>query len=242
MQYDFSLVVSGGQDIAAVGSYIKYKSGLGAIRVRMSSGGYVDLTPGQGIRMSKPFAGFNITNMSGVANAGIILAGDYEFQDDSINGAVSIIDGGKQSTLAQNCFIGTCDSGALAGTYNYVTLGNDASSGKNVIIESFVISTPASNQAVYVTSTNAAVGATVNAFNKAGNLAPVAAAMMGPGNIANIALIGSILMKVWMAPSMPKVFKLAEPIIIPPGRSMSIVSGTMGLAVTACFEFREDPL
>jgi hypothetical protein len=241
MQYDFSLVANGGQDIAAVGSYIKYKSGLGAIRIRMSGGGYVDLTPGQGIRMNKPFIAFNITDRSGSANAGIILAGDYEFQDDSINGAVSIIDGGKQSTLTQRCFMGSCDSGTVGAQYNYVTLVNDAASGKNVVVESVLISVPVAGT-VYLTLTNAGVGAAVNAFNKAGNLAPVASAKMGAGSVTLIALIGDVMMKFALAANTPYTVKFAEPVIIVPNRSLSVVNGSGGAIITANFEFREDPL
>lgn len=241
MQYDFSLVAGGGQDMAAVGSYIKYKEGLGPIRVRMSTGGYVDLTPGQGIRMNKPFTGFNITDRSGSVNVGVILAGDYEFQDDSINGAVSIIDGGKQNTLTQRCFMGTCESGGVSAQYNYVTLVNDAASGKNVIVESVLFSVTAP-QTVYLTLTNAGVGATGSAFNKAGNLAPVASAKMGPGSTANLLLIGDIMMKFALAANTPYSFKFAEPVIIVPNRSLSIVAGSGGAVINGGFEFREDPL
>lgn len=241
MQYDFTLVPFGGQDVSAIGQYIKYKSGLGAIRVRMSQGGFVDLTPGQGIRLPKEFTAFNITDRSGNANAGVILAGDYEFQDDSINGAVSIIDGGKQSTLARNCFMGACESGVVAAAYNYVTLVNDAASGKNVVVESVLISTTTAST-VYLTLTNSGVGAAVNAFNKAGNLAPVALAKMGAGSTGNIALIGDVMMNLDIAGRSPYVVKFAEPVIIVPGRSLSVVSGGNGTQIKGCFEFREDLL
>lgn len=241
MQYDFTLVANGGQDVNAVGSYIKYKSGLGKIRVRMSNGGYVDLTPGQGIRLDSPFNQFNISDRSGVANSGIILAGHYEFQDDTINGAVTIIDGAKLNTLTQSCFMGSCDAGSLGSNYNYATLVNDAASGKNVVVESITVSVQTTT-IVYLTLTNSGVGATINAFNKAGNLAPYALALMGPGAINNIALIGNIMMKINLLANTPYTFKFAEPVIIVPNRSLSVVNGTLGSPLTACFEFREDPV
>lgn len=239
MQYDFTLVPFGGQDVSAIGQYIKYKSGLGAIRVRMSQGGFVDLTPGQGIRLPKEFTAFNITDRSGNANAGVILAGDYEFQDDSINGAVSIIDGGKISTLQQSCFMGTFDAPPINAQYNSCVLGNPAGNLKNIVVESIAVSSTFSGPVV-LTQSNSAVGASVVGINKAGNLAPNSTGLMGAGAVTNLALAGAVFWKLNMAANSVAVIKLAEPIIIIPGRSISVLSISIGQGLTACFEWRED--
>jgi hypothetical protein len=130
MQYDFTLNANGGGQVEATGEYVKYKSGLGAIRVKFSTGGYVDLTPGQGIRVQKRFNSINITDRSGNANQGVLVVGDVEFQDDTIVGVVSIVDGAKNSTLSKNCFLGNTACGALAGNYSMVNLINPVGNTK----------------------------------------------------------------------------------------------------------------
>jgi hypothetical protein len=241
MQYDFTLLAGGGMDVNAVGNFIKYKSGLGAIRIRLNTGGYVDLTPGQGIRVKTDFSAFNIADRSGNANIGIVLAGPFEFQDDSIAGTVSVVDGAKASTLSQSCFMGTVNAGTAAGFVNGAGLVNPGGNTKNVVVESVeVMLLTAGIMTMHHSSFTA--GVVGNAYNKMMFAGPQSTAGLSsnPGN--NVAAFGSIVWKRNMGSNTVVGLKFAEPLILPPGRSLQIVHNTVASDLVANFEFREDPV
>lgn len=97
MQYDFTLAAGAAQSFDVVGKFIKYQHGTGMIRVRMSMGEYVDLLPGQGV-FSVDYTRFTVTDRSGANNVGALLAGDFDFRDSRISGAVEVND-----VIGPNC-------------------------------------------------------------------------------------------------------------------------------------------
>lgn len=241
MQYDFSLNANGGQNIDAVGAYVKYKSGLGAIRVRFSTGGYVDLTPGQGIRLAKQeFNSLNLTDKSGNANQGVLVIGDVDFQDDTISGTVSVVDGGKNSTLAKQCFLGTADSGT-AGSYNCALLINPAANTRNLIVEKVIASVATTGTvAIYLMGINP-VG-NVRGANKYAGVAggqPSTAILEGNFQTA-MALYTGLAQKAYISTNAPMVRDFDEPLIVPPGMAVVVVHTGAGNWVLADFEWRED--
>lgn len=143
MQFDFNLEANGSQSIDVAGKFFKYKSGTGVIRVRMTSGGYVDLMPGQGV-WNVEFSSITVQDKTGAANTGIVLAGWFDFRDDRITGTVDVVDGGRTRTLAGQAFMSWANLGAGAAGLNSVhQLWNPAGSGKNIVIEQIQISSPA---------------------------------------------------------------------------------------------------
>jgi hypothetical protein len=144
MQYDFSLAGSASVVRDVKGKFFKYKSGAGLIRVGLSTGQYVDLLPGQGI-WGVDFTWLTITDKSGVANAGVVLAGEFDFHDDRIAGDVSIIDNSKSKVLSGVEFIRYRSTPAGAGTYSIVQLFNPTGSGKNIAIRQMQICSDTAN-------------------------------------------------------------------------------------------------
>jgi hypothetical protein len=133
MQFDFALSANASQRIEVSGSFMKYKTGAGPIRVTMSNGGVLDLLPGQGVR-GVAFSGLSVKDMSGGANAGVLLAGNFEFTDDTINGAVALADPYLAVLQSQRDYIASvvCPPG---GGNACGTLVNIAGSGRNVVVE-----------------------------------------------------------------------------------------------------------
>ena len=243
MQYDFTLNAGGGGNIDATGEYVKYKSGLGAIRVRFSTGGYVDLTPGQGIRVQKRFNSINLTDRSGNANQGVLVVGDVDFQDDSITGVVSIVDGGKNSTLSKNCFLGNTISPAVAANYSLVALINPAGNTKNLVVESVTGSlSGATTLAMYMLSMSPALN--FHGQNKYAGLAggqPSTAYIEG-NQTPTLALGVTAFQQQAVAAGLPMTRKFAEPLIIPPGMAVIVANTTLNQGVNVDFEWREDPV
>lgn len=243
MQYDFQMNAGGGQQIDVVGYFIKYKSGLGAIRVKTNVGGYVDLLPGQGVRLEKPFTSLTVIDRTGSANQGILLAGAFEFQDDAIVGTVSVVDGARNSTLSKACFMGSVNSGAVASNFNYAFLINPAASGKNTFVE-----------ALYYHSATAALKIGALGMGPLANRRVVNKSLAVSGGVLSQCYIEAnfnntdVLDNTNTSMSTPvqanvlQYIKFAEPIMVPPGMAMAVTTGVASAACTVTFEFREDPI
>jgi hypothetical protein len=91
MQYDLNLLPNGSQRLEVSGRFFKYVSGAGKIRVTTSKGAVIDLIVGQGV-WGEEFSSLVVQDRSGAANVGVLLAGNYDFRDDTvaINGAINV--------------------------------------------------------------------------------------------------------------------------------------------------------
>lgn len=148
MAHDFNLTANGGQRIEAIGRFVHYKSGTGAIRVTTSKGEIIDLVPGQGVR-GLEFSGITVKDISGATNTGLLIIGNFEFFDNNlygtmtVNGAVSVtgkvstVDASRDVSFAGATFMATQVSTAVtpASNQNMAILKNPAASGKNLIVE-----------------------------------------------------------------------------------------------------------
>lgn len=238
MQYDFSLLAGEARQYEVKGRFIKYKAGTGMIRVRMSKGGYVDLLPGQGVR-DVDFENFIITDKSGAANSGVVLAGDYAFQDDRITGTVDVVDGGKARTVGNIACMGYGFCPALASNYAYIQLFNPAGSGRNVFV----------GQVSFYSSGTVVSGVAMGAYNVAltalvrngvrKNLAAGSSLMEVRSKNDTVSLIGTLM---GAMDKMLKSQKLLEPIMIPPGFGLVIQNSTLAEDIGATFEYFEELL
>jgi hypothetical protein len=105
MQFDFTLPGNGNQHLDVAGTFLKYTSGTGKIRVRLNGGGFIDLMPGQGVGNVK-FNNVDLQDRTGFANSGTILAGNYDFRDDNVYGTVTVRDSSSDIVQANKSFIG----------------------------------------------------------------------------------------------------------------------------------------
>jgi hypothetical protein len=139
MQYDFNLTPGGGMKIDVKGRFFKYRSGTGPIRVRASRGGYVDLMPGQGVN-NHDFDSLIISDLSMAINAGIIIAGDFDFRDDRITGTVDVLDGGWDRVVSGRAFSGAVAITPSENHYSTISLFNPESSQSRVMLQQMIVS------------------------------------------------------------------------------------------------------
>lgn len=243
MQYDFGMAANSSQRIEVAGSFFKYKSGSGPIRVLTSVGGYIDLVPGQGVS-GLSFSGLSIKDMSGAPNVGIIVAGKFEFTDDTITGSLAIADPYVATLNNQRDFIGSVDSQVATGNYNLTGISNAAGSGRNLIVDrcSFV-QTGAGTVGFNLQMgpfASAAPIVTGMANKKAGGAAPVAARLLADSSAGLIVVAGMTLV-VHSAgqTSVPQVFEFKKPIILPPGYALFSAPSVLNASVSGNFEFSE---
>ncbi|MGK5038668.1 hypothetical protein [Janthinobacterium sp. LB3P118] len=238
MQYDFNLPPGGALNLDVKGRFFKYRSGTGAIRVRASKGGYVDLLPGQGV-WSLDFESLNVQDRSGVQNTGVLIAGDFDFHDDRITGTVDIMDGGRTRTLANTAFL--ADTAISPGaSFATLQLWNPVGSGKNVMLEQMTISVDAGTSISMWDSTAPKLTPGQNPSPKLlGGATGVARTFMdNPGAAYSGVRNGSVNCQA----NGTFVFPMREPIVIPPGRGFVVQSGTITTILRCMFEFFEEPL
>ncbi|MGZ3319657.1 MAG: hypothetical protein ACXU9C_01610 [Xanthobacteraceae bacterium] len=237
MQFDFTLTPNGAQQIDVRGKFFKYISGAGKIRVRTSTGDSIDLLPGQGV-WNTDYTSLTVQDRSGIANYGLLLAGDFDFHDDRISGSVEVIDGGRSRTLANQAFEGSTYAPVVAGKYATVQLWNPAGSGKRLVLKRVTGSCNTSAPVgIKLTQTQMATldgntpsklagGAQSTAQLRYDSVAalPTEKAFAGIGVTAGV--------------SVDRVYQ--EPILILPGWGLMLWSNGLGYDCVGAFEFYEE--
>lgn len=239
MQYDFNLAANGGMTLDVAGKFFKYKSGTGAIRVRASGGGYVDLLPGQGV-WNVQFSSLQILDTSGGANKGVLLAGNFDFHDDRITGTVDVVDGGKARTFANMAFLGYSNGGQVVSNYTNNQLFNPYGNTRNIIVERINISTTVA-QAAVLRIVNETIGIGANAASKKSGGANSSAFMQS--NATPMPINGQVIYAMYFGNNSTITLPLSEPIILTPGTGLSVSSGNAnGLDLPVTFEFFEEQI
>lgn len=236
MQYDFQLTPLGGQIINTKGRFFKYRVGTGLIRVKLTDGAVIDLLPGQGVS-NRNFESIEITDKSGAANVGTILAGDFDFRDERITGTVEVVDGGKARTIAGQAFMGGTALVSNAAQKPYVQLINNTAN-KRVTVKAIVLSTTTSQQlgfCVYSTSLGTLAGA---APSKLAGGAAASAELRTQSDAA--VLGGAAFVAPYVTANVPFTFTFQEPLVLLPGQGLIVRGSVDNTYLGAHFEFTEE--
>lgn len=237
MQYDFSVPPNGGQVIDVKGRFIKYRSGNSAIRVRLSSGGYVDLLPGQGV-WGVDYTGLTVNDRSGFQNAGTILAGDFDFRDDRITGTVDVVDGGKARTLGDAAMIGFSYQSAVAAKFAGCQLWNPAGSGKNAYVEQVSCYSAGGVAIGIAVLPSTAALATLGVGIVSKRLGGTASIMQARNESLAAVTPGAFL----LLDKSQKSYKFSEPIMLAPGYGLVLINQAAAEELGVTFEIFEEKL
>lgn len=242
MQYDFNVPANGGQVLDVKGKFFKYKTGIGAIRVKTNHGGYVDLLPGQGI-WNTDFSSIIIQDRSGATNTGVLLAGDFDFHDDRISGTVEVIDGVRNRTTANQAFMGIGYAPAVVSRFSMGQLWNPPASGKRLVVGQVnIIGTAGTvSTGLGMWNTRLANTTTYPPVNKNnGGSASVATSWYEDFAAPPLSVtFGSVGVT---AINARDFYKFAEPVVISPGQGLVMQCGVANNSFTFFFEWFEESL
>lgn len=245
MQFDFNLNPNASQQIEVKGKFFKYKNGLGSIRVRENGGDFIDLQPGQGV-WNRNYASLSVQDISGAANNGILIAGDFDFRDDTIIGTVDVLDGGKKRTSSNVAFSCYGRSNASGGLYSCVQLYNDASSVKKIIVESLDIQCQTASELVGIGITKNNIILTtqgVAGYSKLSSGVDSQSAriytqpLSQPGDTA---IIKNALSVIGIIQYQTTAKKFIEPVVLMPGYGLAVWSGSINCDLYVTYEFFEE--
>ncbi|WP_317205563.1 hypothetical protein [Janthinobacterium sp.] len=236
MQFDLQLAANGAQRIEVDGRFFKYKSGTGLIRVTTSKGEVVDLMPGQGV-WNTQFSSLTVTDRTGAANAGVLMAGNIDFRDDRITGTVDVVDGGKARTLAGIAFGCSGYQLSVAGEVAHVEIWNPPGSGKNLIINTAVMASGTVGQLAGVSLYNAVLAVPANpAQNKKCGGGPGVASSFTKSQATQITNTA-----IWSMSS-GVIYKPTEPIVVAQGWGLLFTGQSIAASLLVTAEYFEDPI
>jgi hypothetical protein len=238
MQFDFNLSPNGAQQLDVRGKFFKLVSSTGKVRVTTDTGDSIDLLPGQGVSHVN-FQWLSVKDRSGATNAGVLLAGGFDFSDDRITGSVEVIDGGKSRTNSDSACMGYGYVAAAAGQSSYVQLLNPAGSGMNLYIERVSFMCGSAAQGIGLRRCDAAIA---NLYGQGSRKRMGAVASVAQVRTeANAAVLGqgNWLMSIPPAVSM---YTFTEPLQVPPGTGVIMANMEFTQSIGGAFEYFEEPI
>ncbi|MYN45793.1 hypothetical protein GTP23_12120 [Pseudoduganella sp. FT93W] len=255
MQYDIQLAVGESKRYEVVGTFFRFKSLTGSVTVTTSKGPVFDLTAGQGVR-GLNFTALTIKNTSGAANSGVLLAGDFEFVDSSVVGAVSVLGTANTNATAveksarvianNDCYSGGVGILATGGNFCNVGISNPAGSGKNVIVESVRLISASGGLTVrgYLNTFNSAFKSVAPCTKKTGSSSPntrLYGEQSTTADSAVAALNGVVYESPLGVAYTEKVIAPDKPYVLLPGYALTFTSVSVANAqMWAHFDFREE--
>lgn len=254
-QFDVLVQPVGGFTVHGAGRYFKYLSGNnggGDTSLVVTPGGQggskIVLQPGQAYRVADskptPDSWTLSNNVGGAAIAGKVVIGDGRIDDNSLQGVVQTVDGGKARTLANASFSGYGGAPAVAAQYGQTQLWNPAGSGVRLVLESMTSLGASTTSAMIVTDSTAALATLVQAglpkllggSQSVGQIRNTTTASVVTAN-PSLFVIGAV----GGAGMLQSSIKPVEPIVIPPGHGLQITGNTANNGMSCCFEWYEEP-
>lgn len=246
--YDIKLAPGEVRLINVQADYIYYRAGSAggadaAIEFAPRSGGEsVFLYPGQSYRVpvgARMGADWTLRNRKGEATIiGQILMGEGSFQDNRISGAVEVIDGGKNRTMAGAAFLGGTAAIGSATQYTHLQLASVAV-GRRVVIKTIMIFTNATQQ-VNVT-TNPGLLGTLEGYARSKKVGGAAStAQMRSALTAGLTGSAPFYTFPTVTGGVPFLLTLQEPMVLENGENLLVEAASVGTYLGATFEFIEE--
>ncbi|OJB11572.1 hypothetical protein [Burkholderia ubonensis] len=249
--FDITLPSNGSAFVVhAAGRYIKYLSGNAGgndasiiITPGAAGGSKIFLTPGQAYRVADDGAvpdSWTLANNLGQATiTGKVVVGNGKIDDNSLQGVVQVVDGGKARTLANAAFTGNGVQAAVASQFSRVQLWNPANSGMRAVVESVSIHVPAGLTAALYYVTAAITTLEEVGQSKLAGGAPAKCSIYIDSNASAPAF--PLLMQIAAPANSTTMFQPKEPFVLPPGYGLEIYSSTLNAMLGGNFEWYEEP-
>ncbi|KAB0637263.1 hypothetical protein WT29_23335 [Burkholderia stagnalis] len=252
-KYDFTAPASGASQVVNVpGRYLKYVSGTAGgndtgliVTPGGKPGSKILLYPGQAVTLPNDgTAGPNawtIANATGQAQiSGTIVIGDGRIDDNTLQGTVQVVDGGKSRTLSAAAKVGTSFQGAVSAQYSRVQLWNPANSGIRLVIEA--VTENQGNATQYI-------GCVFNTVQLA-NLTQMGQPKLAGGAVSVAgtyydstasSLPATTFLQMSLQANTTFSYPFKEPLILPPGYGLVVWGNVVNTPIGANFEWYEEP-
>ena len=198
-----------------------------------------DVDAGDWARVPQGFDRVEIT--SSVAQTIGLQVSRGDVGSDRITGEVSVIDGSLRRVLSRHSFWGSLTCAALAGNYSHVFLWNPAGTLYNLVVNELQSSIAALGS-ILVSRVAVAPASLLALGTGVGNkylngAAPLAGRL---GTEQSVAALGTSICGIGLAATVSGSFKMLDPIVVPPGAGLVVMSATVNTTSHASFQFFEE--
>lgn len=244
--YDLNIPAGGAQNIDVAGTRVQFLSAddpFAQIELRPNyAQGNISLRPGQGFQFDEQVTRWVVFNRGGVPLKGLLLIGSGNFFDQRIAGTVDVIDGGKARTLAGIAFTAYGYSLAQAAVYSALQLWNPVGSGKNAVVEQILIYGSNAAPIYAVVKSGQTVYGNLKSAGQPKKLGSVPSVVEVRGDYTATppGLPGMVTLSA-PSPSGMSIYRPNEPIVVPPGWGLNMISTSPNVDTSGSFEWYEDP-
>lgn len=233
--------------IPAAGQYIRYLSvsaGIISPQIEVSGdrAGRVLLLPGQDALMAEANQEWTINNPGDVDIEGMLVIGEKNerLTDGRVQGDVSIIDGGKARTLADEAFIFNAYAAGVAAEYSHLQLWNPVDSGERFIVKSFnAYSSSAGYLRLHRHDAALAQDVSGGVVSKNFKASPGTCAALGKYDQL-AAIVGDVIKNFICEANIYYHEVLQEPIVIHPGYGLIAIAETANIPIGFSCEFTKE--
>jgi hypothetical protein len=239
--YDFSMPAGGSFVLPVEGCYVRIMGSTGAVELVTETYRIGPIAAGQG-QANTVFKRLVINDKSGAPNIGTLLIGGENFVDQRITGDVSVIDGGKNKSIAGLTFFVGMNQTPVVAQVSQCQLWNPVGSGKNVIVSSYGFTSDLAATIFVRTSTTPLPLLQGNPPSKkmGGALGISEARSLSAGSL------GATVTTFYPSPNLTAGSTynqpLKEPIVIPPGFGIFCYSSVANSTLFFNLELTEEPL
>lgn len=236
----------GGRDVNAKGSFFRYESGsdgsgITDIRLIIDGNDVGTFVPGDSIELPSSARRWEIRTLS-PGCAGLVKIGEGRITSAKLFGVVQTVDAGRARSVSGQSFMGSPYMSPAASNYGFVQLFNKVGSGRNVIVNGLwcIASNPVGFQ---VCSNASAIGSVLLAASSKliGSPDSQAVELRGAVNTSNAAFgVGPVFMWGGSTPASFTPVRLAEPIILPPGRGLVVKNTSVNQDLGVTFDWFEE--
>ncbi|MCX5545691.1 hypothetical protein M3A49_40820 [Paraburkholderia sp. CNPSo 3076] len=253
-KFDFTAPASGAAVVVnAPGRYIKYVLGnaggndTGLIVTPGSKpGSKILLYPGQAVTLPEDGTagpnGWTITNAVGAGTIiGSVVIGNGRIDDNTLQGTVNVVDGGKFRTLSNSAFACAAGAPGAASVYGRNQLWNPAASGVRLVCESVVIKASSTAQSMNIGFMNTQLtGGLVQGVSKLGGGTAAKGGVMADTNASSVQTFTALSVASAQANTLQNIYDI-EPLVVPPGWGLTLWSTVANSDLVTNFQWYEEP-
>jgi hypothetical protein len=250
--FDITVPANSAFVVHAPGRYIKYLSGSNGggdasliVQPGMHASSKITLSPGQAYRIGQSANtpdSWTLSNYTNTATiVGKVVVGDGQIDDPTIAGVVQVVDGGKARTLGNNAYAGFALQAAVAAQYGRVQLWNPASNPNRLVVEQIQgIGGTAGQYSLYVFASGAQLATFVQAGQPKKIGGTASAALINTDTTAAAPGVPALIPLSVTGAGAYTIYRLNEPIVIPPGAGILLWCNGVNIAMFGGFEWYEE--
>lgn len=233
-----------GRQIDTQGTFFRYEAGtdgsnITEVKLTIDGNSVGTFVPGDAFELPSTAKRWEIVPLSSGCT-GVVKIGHGRLTSTKLSGVVQTIDGGRARSQAGMAFAGYGYYGALASFSSYVQIWNKPASKKNVIVNMVGASTSGQLNIQVAPVTQAAGSVWGAGQSKKAGGGSSSAVEIRVGATTSLPAAAQIMRSWVSATAVPIEWRMSEPILLSPGRGLTLSCYPQNQDLAASFEWYEE--